>query len=60
MSAPPCAKTRYRDRIGALIALASTQRAQSSKRAESSVYRCPNCKGWHLTSRYPSGRDVTP
>lgn len=46
-----CRKIRYRDRLGALMALASTQRARSSGREERRAYRCPDCKGWHLTSR---------
>lgn len=46
-----CHKVRYHDRIGALIALASTQYAPRSKREEVRVYRCPKCKGWHLTSK---------
>lgn len=41
-------KIRYRDRIAALIALASTRRAD---RDESRAYRCPICHGWHLTSQ---------
>lgn len=52
-----CAKVRYPDKLGAKIALASTQaseaqhRKQVSRRAEVRAYRCPDCKGWHLTSR---------
>jgi hypothetical protein len=46
-----CSKVRYRDRIGAMLALANTQQKRSSKRAESRVYRCRACKGWHLTSQ---------
>jgi hypothetical protein len=52
-----CTKRRYPDRIAALMALASAQRRQehpsyavAGKRRETRVYRCPNCKGWHLTS----------
>lgn len=44
-------KRRYRDRVGAMIALASTQRAKSSDREEKRVYRCGHCFGWHLTSK---------
>lgn len=47
----PSNKMRYRDRIGALVALGSTGLARSSKREESRVYRCPMCFGWHLTSQ---------
>lgn len=46
-------KTRYRDEIAAKIALASAQHADGSRRAkiETRAYRCPDCKGWHLTSQ---------
>lgn len=44
-------KVRYRDRLGAEIALASTARSQTACRGESRVHRCPDCGGWHLTSR---------
>ena len=47
-----CRKLRHRDRIGALFALARTQRQDRSYRLKSErrAYRCPDCKGWHLTS----------
>lgn len=50
----PCTKRRYRDRIAALLALASTQSTTGATRRakdERRIYRCPDCKGWHLTSR---------
>lgn len=49
----PSGKVRYRDRIGALLALASAQHKDGSKRAktEKRAYRCTNCRGWHLTSK---------
>lgn len=52
-AAAPCrsGKLRYRDRLGAEIALASTERGRASSRDEKRVYRCPDCAGWHLTSR---------
>lgn len=40
-------KIRYRDRLGAQIALAGTRRKD---RSEARAYRCPDCRGWHLTS----------
>lgn len=43
-------KVRYRDEIGALMALASTARA-SREREETRYYKCPLCCGWHLTSK---------
>lgn len=47
-----CTKRRYRDEIAAKIALARVNApCRGSRRAESRAYRCPNCKGWHLTSQ---------
>lgn len=48
-----CRKLRYPTRVDAEIALAST--SMKSKRGlrhrrESRVYRCPDCKGYHLSS----------
>lgn len=52
-----CHKTRYRDEIQARFVLATIQRVDGSRRAklEQSVYRCRECRAWHLTSRR-SGR----
>lgn len=51
----PCetGKRRYRDRIGALVALATVQRRDDPHRpkTERRAYRCPQCGGWHLTSK---------
>lgn len=45
-------KRRYRDEIGARLALAKTQSARAKgDRFETRVYRCPACRGWHLTSK---------
>ena len=41
-------KVRYRDRLGAEIALALLVREDHG---EARVYRCPRCFGWHLTSK---------
>jgi hypothetical protein len=48
-----CTKVRYRDRIAALLALASTasKKHTAREKTEKRVYRCPRCKGWHLTSQ---------
>lgn len=46
-----CTKRRCRDRLGALMALANTQRSRSSRREECRAYHCPDCHGWHLTSK---------
>ena len=41
-----------RSRIDALLALASTGRnGQRRPKEEKRAYRCPECKGWHLTSQ---------
>lgn len=41
-------KVRYRDKLGARIALARTW---GRARDESRIYRCEFCHGWHLTSQ---------
>lgn len=47
-----CQKVRYRDHLAAKIALASTFRPDKpARRNEVRAYRCPVCKGWHLTSK---------
>lgn len=51
MSACPSGKLRFRDRIGAMMALADCARKDAAKRREVRAYRCPLCRGWHLTSR---------
>lgn len=47
-----CRKKAYRDRIGALMALATIQRKGNANRTktERRAYRCPKCGRWHLTS----------
>lgn len=48
----PSGKVRYRDRIAAELALVSTgKNDQRRAKNEHRSYRCPDCKGWHLTSR---------
>lgn len=46
-------KHRFHDKIAALLALANVQHADKTHRPkiEKRAYRCPTCKGWHLTSR---------
>jgi hypothetical protein len=48
-----CKKRRYRDKIGAMLALASTGSGKKTRRAkdEKRYYKCPDCFGWHLTSK---------
>lgn len=43
-------KWRYRDRIAVLLALATVDTTKP-KRREKRAYRCPHCRGWHLTSQ---------
>lgn len=54
-----CRKVRYRDRIAAMLAMSNAQRIDGSRRdkIEARAYRCPNCFGWHLTSRKNRKRD---
>ena len=48
----PCTKVRYRDKGSALLALDTVQRKFDDEdvKVEKRAYRCPLCKGWHLTS----------
>jgi hypothetical protein len=49
----PSRKRRYRDEIAAKFALSQIARVDSSNRPKSEcrAYRCPDCRGWHLTAR---------
>lgn len=47
----PTGKVRFRDRIGALMAIAGRGRNdQGREKTEARAYRCEQCRGWHLTS----------
>ncbi len=46
----PSGKVRYRTEVDAMLALMSTTSSNKAKRQETRQYRCPSCKGWHLTS----------
>lgn len=46
-----CAKVRFRDELGAKIALSQIAVKDGAKRRERRAYRCPRCRGWHLTSQ---------
>jgi hypothetical protein len=47
-----CTKRRYRSEIDAMIALSNAgNRHDGRAKTESRAYRCPDCKGWHLTSK---------
>ena len=48
-------KRRYRDKKSALqvlrTAVATAALNPDSRRREQRAYKCPDCRGWHLTSR---------
>lgn len=48
-----CTKTRYRDRIAALLVLATIKNRDKANRSkqEARTYFCDECRAWHLTSR---------
>lgn len=46
----PTGKLRYRDRIAAQLTLAGIDNLDPRRR-EQRAYRCPACRGWHLTSQ---------
>lgn len=46
----PTGKHRYRDKIAAHLALARIDAGHGNRR-EQRAYRCPDCRGWHLTSQ---------
>lgn len=46
-------KVRYRDRIAALMALATLRHQDKAGHIETRAYRCRYCRGWHLTSQEP-------
>lgn len=47
----PSGKRRFRDHREAVAALAVARSSWSSRRRERRCYECPECRGWHLTSR---------
>lgn len=46
-----CEKRRYRDKVAALFALSQVRDDAARPKVEHRAYRCPECRGWHLTSR---------
>lgn len=48
-----CQKVKYRDRIAALLAMATVRSQDKSHRTkvESRAYYCADCRAWHLTSQ---------
>jgi hypothetical protein len=46
-----CGKTRYRDEIAAKLTLAQIRRKDRPTARERRIYRCPDCRGFHITSK---------
>ena len=44
-----CTKIKYRDKLSAMIALASCTSKHNKKRLETRFYWCDKCKAYHLT-----------
>lgn len=47
----PCTKRRYRTIQDAQRALHAIRNAGSPRRRERSIYPCPHCHCWHLSSQ---------
>ena len=47
MKSAKCLKVAY-DRIGALIALANHKEFRQNGKRPSRIYKCVNCKKWHV------------
>jgi hypothetical protein len=60
-------KVRFRDHDSATKALVEAKISASwnavrdlpSSRAETRTYRCPHCRGWHLTSRLANNTNTS-
>lgn len=46
----PCQKVRYPNELEAKIKLARIRSQDHDDHHEQRAYRCPWCRGWHLTS----------
>lgn len=46
-----CRKRTYFSELRAMIALIEVQKRRGTGKTERSVYRCPHCRNWHLTSQ---------
>lgn len=55
----PSSKRRYRDEIAAKLALAELDRKDKAGHTERRAYRCPQCGGWHLTSKPLKARNAS-
>ncbi|AOZ63843.1 hypothetical protein SEA_WEASELS2_265 [Rhodococcus phage Weasels2] len=53
-----CTKKRYRDELNAKIALMNTSLRDKEKRKECRYYKCPKCRGFHLTSQQKRNNNV--
>ena len=51
-----CTKKRYRDEIAAKLAVAKLRNQDKPGHPERRAYRCPACRGWHLTSNNRGAR----
>jgi hypothetical protein len=53
MARKPCktGKQRFPDRVAALVSMADIRQRSHRDVVPTRAYRCPFCKGWHLTSR---------
>jgi hypothetical protein len=51
MKACPSGKVRFRDDLAARLALATASRKREGGKSERRTYRCPQCAGFHLTSK---------
>lgn len=64
---PSTGKVRYRDHHEATLSLKNMRRARTvatldgvpTNRREDRSYKCPDCKGWHLTSQKSQVYPVT-
>jgi hypothetical protein len=48
MTTRKCNKVRFPDELAAMLAL---NKRSNSEKGEIRHYRCPRCRGWHLTSQ---------
>lgn len=57
-----CQKVRYptRDAAWAAIDQIDADKRREVGKKESSTYRCPRCRGWHLTAQAPRWARRTP
>ena len=53
-----CNKIKYKDKISAMLALASCKHSRKGKRQEHRIYYCSVCKCYHLTSKIYKLRNV--